>query len=61
MCIKIITLGQCWHTPLIPALERQRQVDLCEFKASLVYRVNSRISKATVKASFNKQASRKGG
>ena len=24
--------------PLIPALERQRQTDLCEFKASLVYR-----------------------
>jgi hypothetical protein len=23
--------------PLIPALGRQRQVDLCEFKASLVY------------------------
>ena len=27
---------------LIPSLGRQRQVDLCEFKASLVYRVNSR-------------------
>uniref|UniRef100_A0A8C6W909 Histone-lysine N-methyltransferase n=1 Tax=Nannospalax galili TaxID=1026970 RepID=A0A8C6W909_NANGA len=26
-----------WCTPLIPALRRQRQVDLCEFKASLVY------------------------
>ena len=24
--------------PLIPALRRQRQVDLCEFKASLVYK-----------------------
>ena len=23
--------------PLIPSLERQRQVDLCEFKASLIY------------------------
>jgi hypothetical protein len=32
---------------LIPALERQRQVDLCELKASLVYRVSSRIAKAT--------------
>ena len=26
-----------WCTPLIPALGRQRQVDLCEFEASLVY------------------------
>ena len=26
---------------LIPALRRQRQVDLCEFKASLVYKENS--------------------
>jgi hypothetical protein len=24
-----------WHTPLIPELGRQRQVDLSEFKASL--------------------------
>jgi hypothetical protein len=29
--------------PLIPALGRQRQVDIYEFKVSLVYRVNSRI------------------
>jgi hypothetical protein len=33
--------------PLISALGRQRQVDLCEFKASLVYRVSSRIARAT--------------
>ena len=34
--------------PSIPALRRQRQVDLCEFKASLIYRVSSRTgSKAT--------------
>ena len=25
---------QWWHMPLIPALGKQRQVDLCEFKAS---------------------------
>jgi hypothetical protein len=29
--------------PLIPALRRQRQVNLSEFKANLVYRVSSRI------------------
>ena len=29
-------------TPLIPALGRQRQADLYEFKASLIYRVSSR-------------------
>jgi hypothetical protein len=28
-----------WHTPLIPALEMQRQADLCAFEVSLVYRV----------------------
>jgi hypothetical protein len=28
--------------PLIPALRRQRQAELYEFKASLMYRVNSR-------------------
>jgi len=26
-----------WCMPLIPAFGRQKQVDLCEFKASLVY------------------------
>ena len=29
---------QWWRTPLIPALGRQRQVDHCEFEASLVCR-----------------------
>jgi hypothetical protein len=32
---------------LIPALGWQRQADLCEFKASLVYRVSSRTARAT--------------
>ena len=41
--------------PLIPALRRQRQVDLYEFEASLVYRVNSRTGdKATEKPCFEK-------
>ena len=29
--------------PLIPALRRQKQVDLCEFEASLVYKGQPRI------------------
>jgi hypothetical protein len=32
--------------PLIPALRRQRQVDLCETEARLVYRVSSKTTKA---------------
>jgi hypothetical protein len=37
--VKIIfILDQVWWlTPLILALGKQRQVDLCEFKANLVY------------------------
>ena len=47
---KIFTAGQWWRTPLTPALRRQRQADLSEFEASLVYRVGSRTgSKATDK------------
>ena len=41
--------GQGWCTPLIPALGRQRQGDLCEFKASLICRVSSRISQGYTK------------
>ena len=32
--------------PLIPALKSKRQVDLHEFKASLIYTVSSRTVKA---------------
>lgn len=31
-----------WHTPLIPAFTRQRQVDSVEFGASLAYIISSR-------------------
>ena len=45
---KSITLaGQWWYMPLIPGLRRQRQVDLCESEASLVYRGSSRTARAT--------------
>jgi hypothetical protein len=36
----------CWYTHFIPALRRQRQADLCEFKGSLIYIPSSRIAKA---------------
>ena len=32
--------------PFIPALERQRQAELCEIEASLVYKASSRITRA---------------
>lgn len=38
---------QWWHTPLITALGRS-QVDICEFKDSVVYRVSTRIAAALV-------------
>ena len=48
--------------PLIPALGRQRQVDLCEFKASLVYRASSRTARAVTQrnpVSKNKRKKKK--
>ena len=41
--------GQWYHTPLIPALGRQKLADLCEFEASLVYRSSSRTARATLR------------
>jgi hypothetical protein len=40
--------------PLIPALWSQRQANLCEFKASLVYRASSRTARATQKCPVSK-------
>ena len=51
---KCYFLAGGWCTPLIPALRSQRQVDLSEFKASLVYRVNSRTAKATQRNPISK-------
>ena len=39
--------GQWQHTTSITAFVKQMQVGLCEFEASLVYRVSSRIARAT--------------
>jgi hypothetical protein len=41
--------------PLITALGRQKQADLCEFKVSLVYRVSFRIARATQRNLVSKQ------
>jgi hypothetical protein len=35
------------YLSLIPALGRQRQMDLCDFETSLVYTVSSRTARAT--------------
>ena len=43
---------QWWCTPLILVLRRQKQVDLCEFKASLVYRVSSRTVRTVIQRNF---------
>jgi hypothetical protein len=47
---KPFTCGLWWSTPLTPALEKLRYAvgwgtDLCEFKASLVYRANFEMEK----------------
>ena len=51
---------------MIPALLRQRQADLCEFEANLVYRVSSRTARTlsqrnpvSKKQNKNKQTTKK--
>lgn len=53
----IYTTEQWWHTPLILSLGRKRRVNLCEFKACLVYRqlVQGTIRAVTISKQTNKQ------
>jgi hypothetical protein len=44
-----------WHTSLILALRRQRQADLSEFEASLVYKVSSTTARATQRNPVSKK------
>ena len=43
---------------MIPALRRQRQVDLLGFKARLVYKANDRTARATQHEKFKRQISK---
>ena len=54
-------MRQWRRTPLILALGRQRQTDLCEFEATLVYRLSSRTSQdcSTEKPCLEKQKQNK--
>lgn len=45
--------------PLIPALEKQRQVEFCEFRTSLVYIASSRTAIDTLCLKKQKQRSTK--
>lgn len=46
--------GQWWYRSLVSALRRQSQADLCDFKASLVYRASFRTTTATERTLLQK-------
>jgi hypothetical protein len=43
----------------LPALGRQKQADLCEFEASLIYRVSSRTARAIHRNPVSKKQKQK--
>lgn len=55
--MKIALTGRWWCMALIPALRKQRQMDLSEFKDSLAYKVNSRT--VTQRSSVSKNRKKK--
>ena len=54
-----VLAGQWWHVHLIPSPRRQRHAELCEFKASLVYRARCRIARATQRNPASKKKKNK--
>lgn len=46
VCTKLV--GAWWLPPLVTALKRQKQLDLCEFQASLVYIAKSQASQGYI-------------
>jgi hypothetical protein len=40
--------------PLLPAFEKQRKAELCEFKANLVYRVSFKAARTTQSSTVSK-------
>lgn len=49
-----------WHTPSSPVLRRQMQEELCEVKASLIYKASSRPAEDTVRPCLKRKEKRKG-
>jgi hypothetical protein len=50
-----------WYMPLILALDRQRQEDLCEFKSSLIYIASSNTARTTLEGPCLKKQMEVGG
>lgn len=44
-----------WHNPLVPAHRKQKQTELCEFKASLVNTMNSRPARDSKRVPLSNQ------
>lgn len=51
----VVMMGAWWCWSLIGTLRKQRQGNLCEFKASLVYIINSKRARTASEILFQKQ------
>jgi hypothetical protein len=52
-------VSELWHGPSVPELGRQRQAEIWEFEASLVYKASFRKAKATQRNTVLKNKTRK--